>query len=91
MISEDRRKRSDQDGLLLYTCARCGRMFRAKRGLGSQAGARVSVCGAILDPPEARCMLEDDFGKRWWPKNKPMPDLLEIDRRQRRAGDHRSH
>lgn len=21
-------------------------------------------------------MLDDDFGKRWWSKNKPMPDLI---------------
>jgi hypothetical protein len=76
--SEDRRKRADKDGRLLYTCARCGRFFWSGRNLASDAGARVSVCGAILDPPEARCMLEDDFGKRWWPKNKPLPDLLEM-------------
>jgi hypothetical protein len=49
------------------------------------AGPRVSVCGALLNPPEARCLLEDDLGNFWWPKNKPVPDLLEIDRRQREA------
>jgi hypothetical protein len=45
----------------------------------------VSVCGALLNPPEARCMLADDFGEIWWPKDEPMPDLLEIDRLQREA------
>ena len=25
-------------------------------------------------------MLDDDSGKRWWPKGKPMPDLLAIQR-----------
>jgi hypothetical protein len=38
----------------------------------------VSVCGSVLDPPEARCMLCDDFGVMWWPKDKPMPDLVAI-------------
>jgi hypothetical protein len=83
--TEDQRRRSDKDGRFLYTCAVCGRMFRHGRNLGSEAGARVSVCGALVNPPEARCMLADDFGEIWWPKNKPMPDLLEIDRRQREA------
>ena len=83
--SEDRRKRTDQDGRLHYKCARCDRFFWSRRNLASAAGARVSVCGAILDPPEARCMLEDDFGQRWWPKDRSMPDLLEIDRKQREA------
>lgn len=27
-------------------------------------------------------MLEDDFGNRRWPKDEPMPDLLEIGRQQ---------
>jgi len=30
-------------------------------------------------------MLADDFGEMWWPKDEPMPDLLEIDRRNREA------
>jgi hypothetical protein len=47
-------------------------MFLSRRNLSSEAGARVSVCGAILSPPEARCILADDFGEIWRPKNKPM-------------------
>jgi hypothetical protein len=47
------------------------------------AGPRVSVCGALLNPPAARCMLADDFGEIWWARDVPMPDLLEIDRLQR--------
>jgi hypothetical protein len=53
------------------------------RDLGSMAGPRISVCGALLNPPEARCMMEDDFGQRWWPDDEPMPDLMEIDRSAR--------
>jgi hypothetical protein len=33
----------------------------------------------------AHCLLTDDLGRWWWPKNKLMPDLLEIDRLQREA------
>ena len=83
--TEDQRRRSDRDGRFLYSCAVCGRMFLSRRNLASEAGARISVCGAILNPPEARCMLADDFGEIWWPKDEPMPDLLEIDRLQREA------
>jgi hypothetical protein len=78
--TEDQHRRSDKDGRFLYTCAICGRMFRHRRNLGSEAGPRISVCGALLNPPEARCMMVDDFGEIWWPKDEPMPDLLEIDR-----------
>ena len=81
--SEDRRKRADKDGRRLYTCGRCGRFFLSRCNLASASGARVSVSGAILDPPEARCMLDDDFCNRWWPQDEPLPDLLEIDRKQR--------
>jgi hypothetical protein len=62
-------------------------MFLSRRNLASEAGARVSVCGAILSPPEARCMMTDDFGEIWWPKDKPMPDLLEIQREHQAALD----
>ena len=81
--TEDERKRADRWGRRLYKCGRCGRWFRHRRDLGSAAGPQISVCGALLEPPEARCMLEDDLGNRWWPRDKPMPDLLEIDRRNR--------
>jgi hypothetical protein len=84
-LGEDRRKRSDKHGRLLYTCGRCGRPFWASPGFGSMAGARVSVCGLVLRPPEARCLLEDGLGNRWWPTDEPMPDLLEVDRLQREA------
>jgi hypothetical protein len=77
-ITENDRRRSDANGLLLYTCARCGRVFRAKPGLGTAAGDRVTVCGVILRPPVTHCLLEDEFGKRWWPKNRPVADLLMI-------------
>ena len=40
----------------------------------------VRVCGVLLSPPEARCLLNDDFGKRWWPEAEPMPDLIAIQR-----------
>jgi hypothetical protein len=76
--TEDQRRRSDKDGRFLYTCAVCDRMFRHRGNLGSVAGPRISVCGALLDPPEVRCMLADDFGEIWWLKGEPMPDLLEF-------------
>jgi uncharacterized OB-fold protein len=78
--NEDKRRRSDRNGRFPYTCASCGRFFLSRRNLASMAGARVSVCGAILDPPQAHCLLEDGLGNRWWPKNRPMPDLLELQR-----------
>jgi len=78
--AEDKRRRSDRHGRFEYTCYHCGRPFLSNRNLGSAAGNRVSVCGAILNPPEARCLLADEFGKRWWPEDVPMPDLLEIQR-----------
>jgi hypothetical protein len=70
--SEDARKRSDKDGRFWCQCAFCLRWFKHR-------DRQVRVCGALLDPPEASCMLCDDFGDRWWPKDKPMPDLMEID------------
>jgi hypothetical protein len=30
-------------------------------------------------------MLADDFGDIWWPKSKPMPNLLEIQRHNQEA------
>jgi hypothetical protein len=78
--TEDQRRRSDKDGPFLYTCAVCGRMFLSRRNLASAAGARISVCGAILSPLEAHCMLANDFGEIWWLPDVPMPDLLEIQR-----------
>jgi hypothetical protein len=32
-----------------------------------------------------RPLLCDDFGVMWWPKNKPMPDLMEIEEKNRSA------
>jgi len=78
--AEDKRRRSDRHGRFEYTCAHCGRPFLSSRNLGSMAGNRVSVCGAVLSPSQARCLLADEFGKRWWPEGAPMPDLLEIQR-----------
>jgi hypothetical protein len=49
----------------------------------------VTVCGVLACPPVAHCLLTDDLG-RWWPKDKPMPDLLEIDRLQGEAETARS-
>jgi hypothetical protein len=83
--TEDERRRSDRDGRFLYACAVCGRLFLSRRVLASEAGNRVSVCGNVLSPPEARCLLGDDFGNLKSPANKKMPDLLEIDRMQREA------
>lgn len=77
---EDQRRRSDQDGRFPYKCAHCGRFFLSQRNLASAPGARVSVCGNVLSPPLARCLLADDFGRLWWPQDKLMPDLLEIQR-----------
>ena len=76
--TEDVRRRSDRSGRFHYRCAHCGRWFLYRGQLGSAAGPRVSVCGVLLDPPEARCMFCDDFGAMWWPKDKPMPDLAAI-------------
>jgi DNA-directed RNA polymerase subunit RPC12/RpoP len=83
--TEDERKRADRRGRWLYKCAVCGREFWSRRNLSSDAGPRVSVCGALLSPPVAHCLLTDDLGRWWWPKDEPMPDLLEIDRKQREA------
>jgi hypothetical protein len=53
----------------------------ALHSLARGAGERiVRACGALLSPPQARCLLNDDFGNRWWPKDKPMPDLIAIQR-----------
>jgi hypothetical protein len=65
---------------MVYHCGRCGRPFLSGRNLASAAGNRISVCGAILDPPEARCMMEADGVGRWWPDDVPMPDLLAMQR-----------
>jgi len=78
--AEDKRRRSDREGRFEYTCGLCGRPFLSNRNLGSVAGNRISVCGAILSPPQARCLLADDSGQRWWPDDVPMPDLLAIQR-----------
>ena len=83
--TEDARKRADRRGRWLYKCAICGREFWSMSRLASAAGPRVTVCGVLAQPPVAHCLLTDDFGKIWWPKDKPMPDLLEIDRKQREA------
>jgi hypothetical protein len=78
--TEDRRRRSDRRGQFEYTCGHCGRPFLSSRNLASMAGNRISVCGAVLDPPEARCMLEIDGVGRWWSDDVPMPDLLAMQR-----------
>ena len=70
--SEDEQKRSDKDGRFWCQCAFCKRWFKHR-------DRAIRVCGALLSPPEASCMMCDDFGVRWWPKSKPMPDLMEID------------
>lgn len=74
--SQNERRRSDKDGRFWVQCHFCKRWFRWRN-------REVRVCGVLLDPPEAHCMLCDDFGKRWWPKNKEMPDLIAIQERQR--------
>ena len=71
--TEDERKRSDRDRRRWCQCFCCKRWFKFWN-------AEVRVCGVLLSPPEARCILEDDFGVRWWPDDKPMPDLLAIQR-----------
>ena len=83
--SEDQRKRADRHGRNWHKCGRCGRWFLVAGEFSSNAGRRVTVCGVLLDPPEAHCLLEDDCGYRWWPEDKPMPDLMEIDRHNRAA------
>lgn len=69
--SEDERKRSDKDGRFWCQCAHCKRWFKHR-------DRAVRVCGVLLSPPEAHCLLCDDFGVRWWPQEKPMPDLVAI-------------
>jgi hypothetical protein len=71
--TEDARKRSDKDRRFWRQCAFCQRWFKHHDN-------DVRVCGALLSPPQARCMLADDFGTRWWPKNKPTPSLLTLQR-----------
>jgi hypothetical protein len=71
--SEDARKRSDKDGRFWCQCAFCMRWFK-------HSNNDVRSCGSLLSPPQSSCMLEDGSGKRWWPKSKPMPDLISIQR-----------
>jgi hypothetical protein len=56
---------------------------RRKAGRTWGGDRQVRVCGVLLSPPQAHCLLCDDFGEMWWPKEKPMPDLMEIERRRR--------
>jgi hypothetical protein len=73
--SEDERKRSDKDGRRWCQCSYCKRWFK-------HANSDVRVCGALLSPPEARCLLRDDFGASCW--SGPMPDLEELQRLDQR-------
>lgn len=79
--TEDARKRADRRGRSLHRCAVCGREFLTRGIFSSQLGPRVTVCGVLLNPPVAKCMLADDFGKLRWPEDKPMPDLVAIQQR----------
>ena len=76
--TEDLRRRSDKDKRFWCQCAYCKRWFK-------HSNNDVRVCGALLSPPEARCMLTDDFGNWWWPKGKPLPDLMEIEAKNRQS------
>jgi hypothetical protein len=76
--SEDERKRSDKDKRFWCQCAYCKRWFK-------HSNNEVRVCGAVLSPPEARCMLCDDFGVMWWPSGKEMPDLVLIEEKNRQS------
>jgi hypothetical protein len=69
--TEDTRKRSDKDGRFWCQCAFCERWFK-------HSNNAIRVCGALLSPPEANCLLSDDFGERWWPDDEEMPDLIAI-------------
>lgn len=82
--SEDQRKRGTRDGRNWHVCNRCKRWFLVHGEFSSQLGRRVTVCGVILDPPEPRCLLTVD-GEWWWPENEPLPDPVEIDRKNRAA------
>jgi hypothetical protein len=82
--SDDERKRSSRDGRNWHKCARCGRWFLVHGEFSSQLGRRITVCGVLLDPPEPSCMMVID-GEWWWPKDEALPDLVEIDRKNREA------
>lgn len=82
--TEDQRKRASRDGRNWHRCGVCDRWFLVAGEFSSNAGRRVTVCGVLLDPPEARCMLTVD-GEWWWPEDEPLPDLVEIDRKNREA------
>ena len=77
--TEDARKRAERDGRNWHQCGVCKRWFLIRGNYGSMLGPRITVCGVLLNSPEAHCLLTDDFGNWWWPKDKPLPDLLEID------------
>lgn len=83
--TEDQRKRADRHGRNWHQCARCRRWFLVSGEFSSQEGTRVTVCGVLLNPPEPHCLLEDDLGERWWPEDRPLPDLVAIDRHNRAA------